>query len=61
MQTNIKRAGIADEHIAQTINYLKVMGCKLGLIIISESYPSNIKELSYKVATNNTNLHKWML
>ena len=26
-------AGIADEHIAQTLNYLKVSGCKLGLII----------------------------
>lgn len=26
-------AGIADEHIAQAINYLKVSGCKLGLIV----------------------------
>ena len=26
-------AGIADEHIAQTINYLKVAGLKLGLIV----------------------------
>lgn len=26
-------AGIADEHIAQTLNYLKVSGCKLGLIV----------------------------
>lgn len=25
--------GIADEHIAQTLNYLKVSGCKLGLIV----------------------------
>jgi len=32
-------AGIADEHIAQTINYLKVAGLKLGLIV-------NIGELS---------------
>ena len=24
-------AGIAEEHIAQTLNYLKVSGCKLGL------------------------------
>ena len=26
-------AGIADEHISQTLNYLKVSGCKLGLIV----------------------------
>ena len=26
-------AGITDAHIAQTINYLKVSGCKLGLIV----------------------------
>ena len=26
-------SGIADEHIAQAINYLKVSGCKLGLIV----------------------------
>jgi GxxExxY protein len=26
-------AGIAEEHIAQTLNYLKVSGCKLGLIV----------------------------
>jgi len=26
-------AGIADEHLAQTLNYLKVSGCKLGLIV----------------------------
>jgi len=25
--------GIADEHVAQTLNYLKVSGCKLGLIV----------------------------
>lgn len=26
-------AGIADEHVAQTINYLKVSKCKVGLIV----------------------------
>ena len=26
-------SGIADEHIAQAINYLKVSGCKLALIV----------------------------
>jgi GxxExxY protein len=26
-------AGIAEEHIAQTLNYLKVSGLKLGLIV----------------------------
>jgi len=33
--------GISDEHIAQTINYLKVSGNKLGLIV-------NFGELSLK-------------
>jgi len=26
-------AGVADEHIAQTLNYLKVSGCKLGILV----------------------------
>jgi GxxExxY protein len=26
-------SGIADEHIAQTLNYLKVSGNKLGLLV----------------------------
>jgi len=34
-------SGISDEHIAQTINYLKVSGNKLGLIV-------NFGELSLK-------------
>ena len=25
--------GIADEHIAQTLNYMKASGCSIGLII----------------------------
>lgn len=25
--------GLVDEHIAQTINYLKVSGCKVGLLV----------------------------
>ena len=25
--------GVADEHIAQTLNYIKVSGCKVGLIV----------------------------
>ncbi|MDX2046118.1 MAG: GxxExxY protein [Chitinophagaceae bacterium] len=25
--------GIADEHVAQTLNYMKVSGCRIGLII----------------------------
>jgi GxxExxY protein len=25
--------GLADEHLAQTINYLKVSGCKLGILV----------------------------
>lgn len=27
------KEGIAEEHLAQTLNYLKVSGCKLGLIL----------------------------
>lgn len=27
------RDGIADEHISQTLNYLKASGCRVGLII----------------------------
>ena len=27
------RDGIADEHISQTLNYMKASGCKVGLIV----------------------------
>lgn len=29
----ITKNGIADEHIAQTLNYMRASGCKVGLII----------------------------
>lgn len=36
------KEGIAEEHIAQTLNYLKVSGCKVGLIL-------NFGEASLKI------------
>lgn len=29
----VSKNGIADEHIAQTLNYMKASGCKVGLIV----------------------------
>lgn len=37
--------GIADEHIAQTINYLKVSGNKLGLLVNFGELKLNYKRL----------------
>ena len=37
--------GIADEHIAQTINYLKVSGNKLGLLVNFGELKLNFKRL----------------
>ncbi len=33
LEIKAKHAGIASEDLAQTINYLKVSGCKVGLIL----------------------------
>ena len=38
-------SGIADEHIAQTINYLKVSGNKLGLLVNFGELKLNYKRL----------------
>jgi len=38
-------SGIADEHIAQTINYLKVSGNKLGLLVNFGELKLNFKRL----------------
>jgi len=38
---------IADEHIAQTINYLKVSGKKLGLLVNFGELRLNYKRLVY--------------
>ena len=39
--------GLVDEHIAQTINYLKVSGNKLGLLINFGELKLNYKRLIY--------------
>jgi GxxExxY protein len=33
VEVKASRDGIADEHISQTLNYLKASGCSVGLII----------------------------
>lgn len=33
VEIKASRDGIADEHVAQTLNYLKASGCSVGLII----------------------------
>ncbi|HQV05722.1 MAG: GxxExxY protein [Chitinophagaceae bacterium] len=33
VEVKASAAGIANEHISQTLNYLKVSGCKVGLVI----------------------------
>lgn len=33
VEVKASRDGIADEHISQTLNYLKVAGCSVGIII----------------------------
>lgn len=40
-------AGIVDEHIAQTINYLKVANCKLGLLVNFGRMSLEYKRLVY--------------
>lgn len=33
VEVKASREGIADEHMAQTLNYMKASGCKVGIII----------------------------
>ena len=40
-------SGLVDEHIAQTINYLKVSGNKLGLLVNFGELKMNYKRLVY--------------
>jgi GxxExxY protein len=40
-------SGLADEHIAQTINYLKVSGNKLGLLVNFGELKLNYKRLVF--------------
>lgn len=39
------KEGIAEEHLAQTLNYLKVSGCKIGLILNFGEESLKIKRL----------------
>ncbi len=39
------KEGIAEEHLAQTLNYLKVSGCKIGLVLNFGEESLKIKRL----------------
>lgn len=41
------KSAIAEEHIAQKINYLKVSGCKLGLLVNFGELSLNINRVIY--------------
>lgn len=47
IEIKAKQGGIADEDLAQGINYLKVYGCKVGLILNFAASKLQIKRLVY--------------
>jgi len=47
VEIKAKQGGIADEDLAQAINYLKVSGCKVGLILNFASSKLQIKRVVY--------------
>jgi GxxExxY protein len=47
VEIKAKHGGIADEDLAQGINYLKVSGCKVGLILNFASSKLQIKRVVY--------------
>lgn len=47
LEVKAKQGGIANEDIAQTINYLKVSGCKVGLILNFATTKLQIKRVVY--------------
>lgn len=47
VEIKAKQGGIAEEDMAQTINYLKVSGCKVGLILNFASSKLQIKRVVY--------------
>jgi GxxExxY protein len=47
VEVKAKEGGIAEEDLAQTINYLKVSGCKVGLILNFARLRLEIKRVVY--------------
>ena len=47
VEIKAKQGGIAEEDLAQTINYLKVSGCKVGLILNFAASKLQIKRVVY--------------
>jgi GxxExxY protein len=47
VEIKAKHGGIAEEDLAQAINYLKVSGCKVGLILNFASSKLQIKRVVY--------------
>ena len=47
LEVKAKQGGIASEDLAQAINYLKVSGCKVGLILNFASSKLQIKRVVY--------------
>lgn len=47
VEIKAKQGGIAEEDLAQAINYLKVSGCKVGLILNFASSKLQIKRVVY--------------
>jgi GxxExxY protein len=47
VEIKAKQGGIAAEDLAQTINYLKVSGCKVGLILNFAASKLQIKRVVF--------------
>lgn len=47
VEVKAKEGGIAEEDLAQAINYLKVSGCKIGLILNFARLKLEIKRVGY--------------
>ncbi|MEO7306379.1 MAG: GxxExxY protein [Ferruginibacter sp.] len=47
LEIKAKHGGIAEEDLAQAINYLKISGCKVGLILNFASSKLQIKRVVY--------------
>ncbi|SDE08145.1 GxxExxY protein [Niabella drilacis] len=47
LEIKAKEGGVAEEDLAQTINYLKCSGCKVGLILNFGKMKRRIKQVSF--------------